>query len=212
MVRATSGDPVGRAWRLAAGWAAAVATGCCLAACSAGQGPALVPDPARARAMMPAIIAYLDSPAYHRQDGLGAYPAADYQSGKVRWLCSAALVEVRPDGGRWRAGMDVSCGDYDRHGGTVYLEDGGDMGHVVMVLSSGRRYQVLSVAEEGGVTPNPAWVSLHFSARAAAEINSGQGPVPPTPDGSALLAFGCSPGAKGSYGPPAVEAWPCRPG
>jgi hypothetical protein len=32
-------------------------------------GPALVPDPARARAMMPAIIGYLESPAYRQDEG-----------------------------------------------------------------------------------------------------------------------------------------------
>ena len=200
----------GRIWWLAAGGAAVVIAGCCLAAWTAGQGPALVPDQERTQAMMPAIIAYLDSPAY-RQDGLGGYTDADYQAGRVRWQCDAALVEVRPDGGRWQAGMDVACGDYDRRGGTMYLEDGGDMGHVVMVLSGGSRYQVLSAAQEPGVTPDPAWIDQHFSARAAAEINSGQGPMAPMPDDRALLAFGCEAGAKGSYGTQSAEAWPCRP-
>ena len=200
----------GRIWWLAAAGAAVVAAGWCLAVWPAGRGPALVPDPARARAMMPAIIAYLDSPAY-RQDGLGGYSASDYQAGRVRWLCGAALVEVRPDGGRWRAGIDVACGDYDRRGGTMREEDGGDMGHVVMVLSGGGRYQVLSAAQEPGITPDPAWIDQHFSARAAAEVNSGQGPTAPMPDTRALLAFGCAPGAKGSHDTQSAEAWPCRP-
>jgi hypothetical protein len=131
--------------------------------------------------------------------------------GRVRWLCDAALVEVRPDGGRWRAGMDVACGDYDHRGGSMREEDGGDMGHVAMVLSGGGRYQVLSVAQEPGITPDPAWIDQHFSARAAAEVNDGQGPMAPMPDNRALLAFGCAPGAKGSYDTQAAEAWPCRP-
>ena len=80
-------------------------------------------------------------------------------------------------------------------------EDGGDMGHVVMVLSGGGRYQVLSAAQEPGITPDPAWIDQHFSARAAAEVNSGQGPTAPMPDTRALLAFGCAPGAKGSTTP-----------
>jgi hypothetical protein len=104
--------------------------------------------------MMPAILAYLDSPTYRRVQG--SYSVADYQAGRVRSLCDATLVEVRPDGGQWRAGMDVACGDYDRRGGTMYQEDGGDMGHVVMVLSGAARYQVLSVAQEPGITPDPA--------------------------------------------------------
>jgi hypothetical protein len=91
-----------RIWWLAAGATAIAATGCTTAAGLAGQGPALIQDPARARAIMPAIIAYLESPAY-RQRGPGEYSTADYQAGRVKWLCSAALVEVRPDGGGgWR--------------------------------------------------------------------------------------------------------------
>jgi len=93
---------------VAAAGTVVVAAGWCLALWPTGPGPTLVPDPARAQAMMPAIIAYLDSPAY-RQDGLGGYSAADYQAGLVRWLCDAALVEIRPDGRQWRAGMDVAC-------------------------------------------------------------------------------------------------------
>lgn len=197
-------------WSLAAGGAAIAAVGCSVVAGSAGQSPALVPDPARARAMMPAIIAYLESPAY-RQGGLGDYTAADYQAGRVRWLCSAALVEVRPDGGRWRVGMDAACGDYERRGATIYRQDGGDMGHVVMVLSGSGHYQVASAASEGGISPDPAWIEQHFSSRAAAEVNNGQGPVAPMPDKQALLAFGCSTGVKGAYGSQAAETWPCQP-
>jgi len=203
----------GRIWWLAAGGTAAVIAGGCLAVWLAARGPALVPDPARARAMMPAIIAYLDSPAY-RQDGIGGYSAADYQAGRVRWLCGAALVEVRPDAGRWRAGMDVVCGDYDRRGGKMYLDLGGDMGHVVMVLSDDGRYRVLSVAQEPGITPDPAWIDQHFSVGAAAEINSDRGPLASMPDNRALLAFGCAPGAKSSVVPDGQgysSAWPCQP-
>src|SRR5215472_6916760 len=112
----------GRIWWLAAGGAAVVTAGWCLAVWPAGRGPALVPDQARVRAMMPAIIAYLDSPAYRRVQG--GYSAADYLAGQVRWLCAAALAELQRDGRRWRAGMDVACGDYDRRGGKMYREDG----------------------------------------------------------------------------------------
>ena len=160
--------------------------------------------------MMPAVVAYLDSPAYRQVQG--AYKAADYQSGRVRWLCSALVVEVRPDDGRWRVGMDVACGDYDRRGSMMYLEGGGDEGEAVMVLSGGPRYQVVSAAVEPGVSVDPAWVSRHFSARAAAEINSSTPPEASRPDDSALRAFGCSTSVKGSYDHGAAEAWPCQPG
>jgi hypothetical protein len=49
---------------------------------------------------------------------------------------------------------------------------------------------------------------------AAAEINSGQGPMAPMPDNRGLLAFGCAPGAKSYVARSAEgysEAWPCRP-
>jgi hypothetical protein len=200
-----------RTWWLTASAAAIAAAGCRAAVGLGGQGPALIPDPARARAMMSAIIAYLDSPAY-RPVGPAEYPAADYQAGRVRWLCNAALVEVRPDGGRWLAGMDVACGDYDRHGARVYLEDGGDTGHVVMVLAGGSHYHVMSAASEGGISGNPAWIDQHFSPRAAAEVNNGGGgPLASMPDDQALVAFGCSPGVRGAYGTQAAEIWPCRP-
>jgi hypothetical protein len=159
---------------------------------------------------MPSIIAYLESPSF-RQDGLGGYTSSDYQSGRVKWLCNAALVEVRSDGERWQAGMDVACGDYDRRSSELYKEDGGDLGHVVMVLSGDGLYQIVSAARENDVVPDPAWVTQHFSGRAAAVINSGHGPIAVMPDDRALQAFGCSPGAKGSYGNGGAEAWPCRP-
>lgn len=197
-----------RIWWLAVGGVASVIAGSCTAVWLTGGGPILVPDSAQAQAMMPAVVAYLQSPAY-RQGGLGDYTAGDYQSGRVRWLCSAALVEVRPDGGRWRAGMDVACGDYDRRGDAMYLEDGGDMGHVVMVLSGSSPYQVVSAASENGIVPDPGWIDQHLSALAAFEINSGHGPMAAMPDDPALLAFGCAPGAKGTYGSGGAEAWPC---
>ena len=104
--------------------------------------------------------------------------------------------------------MDVACGDYDRRGTGVSLADGGDMGHVVMVLSGGRRYQVLSAVREGGVTPDPVWVGRHFSSRAAAEIDNDQAPLASTPDDQALRAFGCSTGVTPTY--EGSETWPCR--
>jgi len=200
-----------RIWQLAAGGAAIAVAGCGMALILAGQSAALVPDPARARAMMPAIVAYLESSTYRKEDGLGDYSAADYQTGRIRWLCNAALVEVRSAGGRWRAGMDVACGNYERRSSAVDLLDGGDMGHVVMVLSGGSRYQVVSAASEGGISPDPAWIGRHFSRQAAGVVDSGTGPVASMPDDQALLAFGCAADVQGAYGSQAAETWPCRP-
>jgi hypothetical protein len=90
--------------------------------------------------------------------------------------------------------------------------DPGPLGHVVMTLSDGSHYQVVSAASEGGISPNPAWIDQHFSRRAAAEVNNGDGgPLASMPNDHALAAFGCSPGVKGAYGTQAAEIWPCRP-
>lgn len=202
-----------RMWRVAAVGAAVVIAGGRLALWQTGQLAPLLPDEAQERAMMPAIDAYLDSPAY-RRNNLGDYSPADYRSGRLKWVCDAAIVEVRPDGAHWRVGMDVACGDYSRDGTTVDQLDSGDMGDAVMVLSGGRRYQVLSAALEPGEDADPSWVRQHFSFLAAAEINSHQGPTAPIPDNLALSAFGCAPGATGTtqmLGQTYVTAFPCRP-
>lgn len=200
----------GRITWLAAGGTAVAAAGCCLTMYAVARTLELVPDQAQAQAMTPAITAYLDSAAF-RQSEMGNFTTADYQAG-VKWLCSAAIVEVRPDGRQWQVGMDVACGDYYRRGAMMYLKDGGDMGHVVMVLSDNDRYQVVSAASENGVMPDPAWIERHFSALAAAKINSGHAPMATMPADRALLAFGCPPGVKGSYGNGEAEAWPCPQG
>lgn len=150
--------------------------------------------------MMPAITAYLNSSAF-RQSEFDSYTTADYQAG-VKWLCNAALVEIRPDGRRWRVGMDVACGDYYRRGAMMYLKDGGDMGHVAMILSGDGRYQVVSVAAENDVMPDPVWIDQHFSTLAAAKINSGHDPVAAMPDDRALLAFGYGAGCARGFQDP----------
>jgi hypothetical protein len=69
------------------------------------------------------------------------------------------------------------------------------MGHEVMVLSGDHgHYQVLTAAQEPGVSPDPAWIDQNFPA-SAAEVNHGLGPMASTPDSKALLAFGCTTGS-----------------
>jgi len=198
---------------LTAGAAVVVAAGVFVGVRLSAGVPVVAVDQARERAMMPAITAYLQSRAYRDLNG-GPYPSAAYRTGQVRWLCNAAIVYISSDGTRWRVGMDVACGDYDRHGNMVIMEDGGDMGHVVMMLSGGHgRYQVLTAAQEPGVSPDPAWIDQNFPAAAAAEVNQGAGPMASVPDGRALLAFGCTAGsAHGSVipeGQSGAWGWPC---
>ena len=181
---------------LTAGAVVVVATGVSIGASLPAGVPIAAPDQARVRAMMPAITAYLQSPAYRDLNG-GPYLSAAYRTGRIRWLCNAAIVYISSDGTRWRVGMDVACGDYDRRGNTVIMEDGGDMGHEVMTLSGGHgRYQMLTAAQEPGVSPDPAWINQSFPAPAAAEVNQGLGPMATTPDSKALQAFGCMAGCR----------------
>ena len=200
-----------RRW-LIAGVVALIAAGAGASAWLHSEWPPPTPDRAQVRAMLPFITRYLESPAY--RNGNGSYSPADYQSGRERWLCAAAIAEIRPDGLQWRVGMDVWCGDYGLRGGKMISDGGGDFCHVVMILSGGPAgYRVLSAAQEGGVVPDPAWVSRHFSAAVADEINDGQGPMAVMPDGKALRVFGCEPAAwavisdgQGGF----EQAWPCK--
>jgi hypothetical protein len=159
-----------------AGVAVVAAVGLSIGVRLSAGGPSVAFDQARVRALMPAITTYLQSPAY--RDRNGGYPSANYRTGRVRWLCDAAIVYISPDRARWRVGMDVACGDYSCQGSKVIMEDGGDMGHEVMTLSGGRgRYQVLTVAQEPGVSPDPAWIDENFPALAAAVVNQGLAPM-----------------------------------
>jgi hypothetical protein len=196
-----------------AGAAAVLVIGGGVALWQVGQLGPLTPDWWQQRAMMPAIDAYLESPAY-RQNNLGANPPAAYQSGQLKWECDAAIIEVRPDGGDWRVGMDVACGDYSRHGDEIDQLDSGDMGDIVLILSGGSPYRVLSAALEPTDGYNPGWVRQQFSFIAAVAINNNDGPSAPIPNNLALSAFGCAPGATGvtqTVGSNYYEVFPCRP-
>ena len=94
--------------------AAGIWLGVWLPARGPAQRPALVGGQARVGAMLPAITAYLQSPAY--RDRNGSYSPADYLTQRIKWLCDAAIAEIRSDGALWRVGMDVACGGYARRG------------------------------------------------------------------------------------------------
>jgi hypothetical protein len=152
---------------------------------------------------------------------LGCPPdTPDTGQGKARNAAWAGAVADRWCGrGRhrrhlpWRV-AESGAGDYARRGNKVFMDDGGDMGHEVVVLSGGRgRYQVLSAAQEPGVTPDPGWIGQNFSAPAAAEISSGEAPMAPWPAVKVLRAFGCQPGVHGSVISVVrafnTHGWPC---
>ena len=94
--------------------AAGIWLGVWLPARGPAQRPALVGGQARVGAMLPAITAYLQSAAY--RDRNGSYSPADYLTQRIKWLCDAAIAEIRSDGALWRVGMDVACGGYARRG------------------------------------------------------------------------------------------------
>jgi hypothetical protein len=199
-----------RAWRLVIGAAAAAAVGCGTAFWLTRPGPWVAPDQEQAYEMMPAITTYLDSQAYWPYIyGIVGSPAPD-KPGHNLWLCSASVEEVRPDGAGWQVGMDVACADYFRQGAEIYEGIDGDMGHAVMVLSGDpSRYRVVSAEQEPGGPIVPGWVSQHFSAAAAAAINSGRTPVAALPNGDALRAFGCS-ATSSVYTGPDGPYWLCQ--
>lgn len=179
---------------LTAGAAVVVAVGVSAGVTLAASGPVAAPDQAQVNAVLPAITAYLQSPAYRNLNS--EYSPTDYQTRRVRWVCTAAVVYIDSQGTQLRAGMDVACGNYERQGNKVLMEYGGDMGHEVMALSGAdRRYQVVSAAQEPGISPDPAWISRNFPAPAAAEVNDGRAPMASTPDSKALLALGCTTGS-----------------
>jgi len=190
-----------------------VAVGVSIGVRLSAEWPIVTPDQAQVHAMMPAITAYLQSSAY--RDLNGEYPSAAYHTGRVRWLCTGAIVYIDSDGTQRRAGMDVACGDYDRQGNFFKQKAAYDMGHEVMVLSGDHgHYRVLTAAQEPGVSPDPPWIDQNFPASAAAEVNHGLGPMASMPDARALLAFGCTTGStqgsvisEGQSG--YAWGWPC---
>jgi hypothetical protein len=181
-----------RAWWLIIGAAAVVAASCGAEIALTRPGPWVAPDQEQTHEMMPGITEYLDSRAYWPYiSGIAASAAPD-KPGQNLWLCGASIEDVRPDGAGWRVGMDVACSDYVRQGTRVLQGIDGDLGQAVLVLSGGpARYRVESVEQEPGGPGVPGWVSQHFSAAAAAAINSGRTPVAPWPDGDALREFDC---------------------
>lgn len=184
-----------RRWTLAAVCACAAAG---VGVWAAVRGPAGPPPPhvnhAQAQAMLPAIEKYLDSPAGGNQGG--GLLAATYPKLKSRTLCTATIIEIRPDGPRWRVGMETRCAEYARRRQTLLTGTAGGSDEVmILVRAAGSRYRVVSaVSDNWPVVPDTGWVDRHFSRGAAYEINYGTWPMPPDPVVQARRAFGFPPG------------------
>jgi len=151
---------------------------------------------AQARAMLPAIEKYLDSPAGGNLRG--GVLAVHHPKLKPRTFCTAAIIEIRRAGSRWRVGMVTWCEEYARQGHALVSGTAGG-GYEVMVLAgaAGGHYRVVSaVSDFGPPAPDPGWVNRHFSRGAAREINSGHFPGPPDPVAQAGRFFGFPPGTQ----------------
>jgi hypothetical protein len=146
----------------------------------------------QARAMLPVIEAYLDSPAAGNRGGL---LAAIRPKLHPRTFCTAVIVEIRPDGPRWLAGMQADCGEYARQGRKL-LEGTEEGNPVVMVLSArAGHYHVVTSTPDRSDGYDAGWIDRHFSPGAAVEIDHDQ-PTPPDPAVLARRALGLPPGAR----------------
>lgn len=174
--------------------AAAVAAGFAASAL-VDRGPAIPLRTSQARAMLPDINAYLNSRRFQDSPDSGAQPADGYLAStyptlRSRWVCDAAILEIRPGRNGWHAGTDVACVEYARRGSTLLEGAGGDNGYYIISLSaSGGQYQVHS-ATGGQLVPEPAWVRRHFSPGIAAELNNNDVPYAPWPAPLARRVFG----------------------
>jgi hypothetical protein len=147
-----------------------------------------VVNQAQARAMLPVINAYLDKEA---AGSLGGFLTDSFPHLKARGFCDARIIEIRPDGPRWRVGMVINCGEFTRRGNTLLEGSAGYPGiGEVMTLSDHRgRYQVLSL-QVGPPYADHAWVDRNFSSGGAARVFSDNPLTAPDPIRQAWRAFG----------------------
>ena len=143
-------------------------------------------DQAQARAMQPAIDAYMHE--HGEQLGLGGTLDARL---RPEVFCDAGIIEIRPDGPRWRVGMTLNCGEFARRGNTLTEGSSGypSIGEVMVLSGSPGHYRVLSL-ELGPPGYDPAWVHQNFSSLAARWMLSMYPPTAPDPIGQARQAFG----------------------
>jgi hypothetical protein len=125
----------------------------------------------------PVIEKYLDSPAGGNQGG--GMLAVSFPKLKSRTFCTAAILEIRRDGARWRVGMETDCGEYARRGNTLVAgtEAGADEVMVLARAADGQYRVVAAVSDNYPVVPDYGWVDRHFSPGAAYELNYGTWPA-----------------------------------
>jgi hypothetical protein len=143
-------------------------------------------DQAQARAMQPVIDAYMHQ--HGEQLGFGGSLGPRL---RPEVFCDAGLIEIRPDGPRWRVGMVLNCGEFARRGSTLIEGRSGypSIGEVMVLSGSPGHYRVLSL-DLGPPGYDPAWVHQNFSSLAARWMLSTEPPTAPDPIGQACQAFG----------------------
>jgi len=148
---------------------------------------------AQAQAMLPTIEKFLDSRGGSYTGGM---LAVNYPKLNSRTFCTAAIIEIRRAGPRWRVGMVTWCEEYARRGHSL-VTGSGSIFNEVMVLAgaAGGDYRVVSaVGDSWAQDADPGWIDRHFSRGAAREINSRGWPALPNPAVQARRAFGFPPG------------------
>lgn len=147
---------------------------------------------AQARAMLPAVDAYLDRDAARLN---GGYLASAYPKMKVMTFCDASIIEIRADGTQWRVGMEVNCGEFARRRDTLVVGTAGYPGtaEVMTLAYRGGEYHPFSLNVGPGHF-DPEWAKANFSPGGAAEIDSASPPTAPNPMAQARRALGFPPG------------------
>lgn len=159
-----------------------------------GPAPPVV-NQAQARAMTPAIDAYL---ARHATSLGGGMLLQTVPRLKPRVFCDQVIIEIRPAGpGRWKVGMQISCDELARKGNKLIEGTAGDIGggDVMTLVRSGAGFHAVSLIT-GSDFYDPGWADTHFSPGAAAEINGPNPPEPPDPVSQAWRAFGLPRGTE----------------
>jgi hypothetical protein len=145
---------------------------------------------AQARAMLPVIGAHLDD-----GPGYAALGSALDARLKPKVFCDAGVIEIRPDGRRWRVGLQINCGEFARRGGKLLEGSQGYPGiaDIATLARQGGHYTVVAL-QFGPPYWDKPWVDQNFSSRAASWILSANPPTAPDPISRAWRAFGFRPG------------------
>jgi hypothetical protein len=163
-------------------------------------------DQVRARAMLPAIDAYLD-----RDAGRLGFGGALSARLRPRVFCDASIIEVRPAealssaGFRpfvvsWQVGIVMNCGEFARRGHALLEGSAGypGIGEIVTVTGSPGDYRAGSL-DVGPPYHDTSWVRAHFSPGAAALVLS-EKVTAPDPVRQARRAFGFPPATRAAGG------------